>query len=230
MYTPTSDEKIAIDEAEKLMTVKMNAFADSSHDVYHVQRVRKTAMVIAEAMPVKPDFFMIELAALLHDVMDRKYVSADVNPETFFREFFASVASKTAIDLNSDGRGEEIMRVIQNVSWTNERKLRENNLWSKWHEESLELHCVQDADRLDSIGAIGIMRCAAYNAAKYNALYLAPDDPLRSESAIDVFHDRLIHVYDRLKTDHGKLLGKKKHQLLVDFMAAADDEFNDVVS
>jgi uncharacterized protein len=133
-----------------------------------------------------PDLLTVEVAALLHDVLDKKYVppEASADPYAYFLPFFEKLcASVPALDLIADGRARDIARIIENVSWTTEKKLRAEGAWSAWHESCTELHCVQDADRLDAIGAfgmlwlrtdnitidlaarIGIMRCAAFSAA-----------------------------------------------------------------
>jgi uncharacterized protein len=132
-----------------------------------VQRVRKTALSLARAATPPPDLLTIELAALLHDVLDKKYVSAAhaADPYAFFLPFFTRAASEHGLDLVADGRARLVARIVENVSWTTEKKLRAKGEWGDWHDSCVELHCVQDADRLDAIGAFGILRCAAYSAA-----------------------------------------------------------------
>lgn len=113
----------------------------------------------ASDVPRKPDLLTVELAALLHDVLDKKYVSAEqaADPYAFFLPFFESMATERGVDLISDGRARAITRIVTNVSWSTEKKLREAGLIEDWHRECVELHCVQDADRLDAIGAFGMI-------------------------------------------------------------------------
>lgn len=184
MAYPTPAEAAVIKAAEKLMVDTMARY-DPSHDAYHgetdksiksthgritdasyfcsftVQRVRKTALSLANNVSStsfrKPDLLTIELAALLHDVLDKKYVSSEAasNPYTFFLPFFQLMASEHGVDLIGDGRARQIVKVIENVSWSTEKRLMESGLLEDWHKDCIELHCVQDADRLDAIGAFG---------------------------------------------------------------------------
>ncbi|KAL9714009.1 hypothetical protein Ac2012v2_002316 [Leucoagaricus gongylophorus] len=154
---PNSQEKAAIAAAERLMVETMARY-DPSHDKYHVERVRETALAIARSLPETPDLLVVELAALLHDILDKKYVSEKelVDPYAYFTPFFNSIdTSNLGLGLIPSGRAQLISDVVKNVSWTAEKKIREQGSWSSWHETCLELHCVQDADRLDAIGAFG---------------------------------------------------------------------------
>ncbi|KAF5372782.1 hypothetical protein D9615_010116 [Tricholomella constricta] len=243
MYS-MEQEKAVITAAEKFMLETMARY-DPSHDAYHVQRVRKTALQIAKNVSPPPDMLVVELAALLHDVLDKKYVSAEdaADPYKFFLPFFESMTSQYGVDFVKDGRGRLITQVIDNVSWSTEKELKMKGLYTKWHAECVELHCVQDADRLDAIGAFGIMRCAAYTSVTNkqaattctslwsntylppSALYAPIGDPKQPNSAIQHFHDKLLNIRDRLKTEHGKRLGTKRHQVLLDFIDAIEEEY-----
>lgn len=135
-----------------------------------MERVRRTALALARNVSLtqesSPDLLVVEIAALLHDVLDKKYVTPAeaADPYAFFLPFFKSILNDHNIDLITDGRARQITKIVENVSWTTEKKLREADLLEDWHKECVELHCVQDADRLDAIGAFGVMRCAAFSA------------------------------------------------------------------
>lgn len=224
MY-PNAKEQVALQVAQNLMESIMARY-DPSHDAFHVQRVRKTALSIARALSTqKPDLLVVELAALLHDVLDKKYVSETeaADPYSYFLPFFQSLSSEHGLDLISDGRARQIVKIIENVSWSTEKKLRSAGKIDEWHRTCVELHCVQDADRLDAIGAFGIMRCAAYSSAVNRPLH-APTGHV--ETAIEHFYDKLLHIQERLKTEPGKQMGAKRHQFMVDFLDSVENESN----
>ena len=132
--------------------------------------MRKTALQLARSVPKIPDLLTVELAALLHDVLDKKYVSAEQasDPYNYFLPFFTELHSRApSIDLVADGRAKNIAMIVENVSWSTEKKLRAAGKWGEWHEGSTELHCVQDADRLDAIGAFGERSSGALFAGKW---------------------------------------------------------------
>ncbi|KAG1872287.1 hypothetical protein F4604DRAFT_1654560 [Suillus subluteus] len=224
MY-PNVQEQGALQAAENLMNEVMARY-DPSHDAFHVQRVRQTALSIARALSAQqPDLLVVELAALLHDVLDKKYVSEAeaADPYGYFLPFFQSLSSEHGLDLISDGRARRIVKVIENVSWTTEKELRSTGKIEEWHRVCVELHCVQDADRLDAIGAFGIMRCAAYSAAVNRPLHAPPG---RLDTAVQHFYDKLLHIQERLKTEPGKQMGTKRHQFMVDFLNSVENEYN----
>ncbi|CAE6468941.1 unnamed protein product [Rhizoctonia solani] len=225
---PTVAEKAVIAAAEQLIQKAMQKF-DPSHDAYHVDRVRRTALALAKAQLPQPDLLVVELAALLHDVLDKKYVTPEkaADPNAYFRPFFESVRGH--VDLLADGRSRLIVRIVENVSWSTEKKLRAEGRLEPWHESCVELHCVQDADRLDAIGAFGIMRVSAYSAAVNRPLHSSPADPLFSQSSVQHFHDKLLHIKNRLKTPQGRKLGAQRHQLMLHFLDAVDQEYDVVV-
>ncbi|KAL1742484.1 hypothetical protein HDZ31DRAFT_43125 [Schizophyllum fasciatum] len=230
MASYSRDEQAVVAAAEGIMRDTMARY-DPSHDAYHVERVRRTALRLAHALPTPPDFLTVELAALLHDVLDKKYVSAAqaADPYAFFLPFFREMADKHSVDLVSDGRARTIARIVDNVSWTTEKKLRATGNWTDWHETCIELHCVQDADRLDAIGAFGVLRCAAFSASTNRPLHTPPDDPANDSSAVQHFHDKLVHIKDRLKTAPGRAMGETRHQVLLEFLASVDEEYEGAI-
>ncbi|KAG8890790.1 hypothetical protein FRB98_004835 [Tulasnella sp. 332] len=232
MVYPSESEKKLITSVEELMEETMKKY-DPSHDALHVRRVRRTALTIAKTLSPLPDPLIVELAALMHDLADKKYVKLAPGMTTYdhFLPFFQALPRDESLDIISDGRLEMIVRIVENVSWTTEKRLRagEDGGITRWYRECKELHCVQDADRLDAIGAFGIMRCAAYSAAVNQPLFV-PSDQTESrgdpkESAVGHFHDKLLLIRERLKTDAGRAMGEKRHQAMLDFLKAVDEEY-----
>ncbi|KAG9039277.1 hypothetical protein FRB95_011862 [Tulasnella sp. JGI-2019a] len=232
MMHPTDSVKSLIATVEGLMEETMKKY-DPSHDALHVRRVRKTAIAIARTLDPAPDLLVVELAALMHDLADKKYVKLPEGTTAYqhFLPFFQALPKNDTLDIISDGRLQTIIKIVENVSWTTEKRLRagQDGGITEWYRECRELHCVQDADRLDAIGAFGIIRCAAYSAVVNQPLFLPSDDSSGerdpSKSAIGHFHDKLLLIRERLKTDAGRAMGEKRHQVMLDFLKAVDDEY-----
>jgi len=213
MTTSNYDDKSKhlLEQAEALMQERM-AQNDPSHDVNHVLRVHRSAVRIARCLPASlVDIWLVEMAAYLHDINDHKYAPSSA----------ATAKLDQILDGMDEDKSRELRLILENVSWSTERRKKANGTWGDWEEHSLELHCVQDADRLDSIGAFGIMRCAAYSAVANRPLYL--DDPT-ADTAISHFHDKLLKVYPSLKTELGKKMGARRHQLMLDFIQGVEEE------
>ena len=187
----------------------------SGHDWFHTLRVFKNATRIAEAEGA--DLVTVQLAALLHDVDDRK-----LSPETYedkanAREFL----SENNFDA---GRIEGICRIIGEISFA------ENCVPS-----TLEGKCVQDADRLDAIGAIGIARAFAYGG-NHNRLMYHPDvkpnlnmskeEYVNSKSTtLNHFYEKLFLLADMMNTDAAKAIAREREEYMRGFLAEFMDEW-----
>jgi len=132
--------------------------------IYLVYRVRMAALKLASDPSISsrsPDLLVIDLAALLHDVLDKKQALGSIadDPYAFFLPMFTELDGRyPSVKLLAEGgkRVKLIADIVKNVSWTTEKKLRQEGKWGKWHDTCVEFHCVQDADRLDAMGALGM--------------------------------------------------------------------------
>jgi uncharacterized protein len=183
----------------------------SGHDWWHIYRVWKNALTICERE--NADSFIIQLAALLHDLDDWKF--NDHGDETPIR----AKAWLESCSVRSDVI-QAVCEIITHISYKGagvENKMK-----------SLEGLIVQDADRLDAIGAIGIGRAFAYGGYKNRPMY-DPDSPphmhasfeeyKNSKSAtINHFYEKLLLLKDRLNTPTAKRIAEERHNVMVDFL------------
>lgn len=170
---------------------------DSGHDWWHIERVRKLALFINEQEAIA-DQFTVEIAALLHDSVDSKF-SGD-NIETGFVEL------GEFMDKNSlTGIKDQVLGVIRNVSFSN--KNPSGNL------SDPVLLIIQDADRLDAIGAIGIARAFNYGGFRNNVIY-NPDTNIKASSSINHFYEKLLLLRYRMNTLTAKRLAIERHEFL----------------
>lgn len=184
------------------------ANAEGGHDWFHIERVWKTARHIAEEEKV--DIHVVELAALLHDIADSKFHNGDesVGPR-IARTYLESKNLPNEIV-------EHVVMIIENISFKGGNHV--TNFSSK------ELLVVQDADRLDAIGAIGIARAFNYGGFKNRALYdpsIPPNLNMDKETykkssapTINHFYEKLLQLRDRMNTATGKKIAEERHRFM----------------
>jgi uncharacterized protein len=187
--------------------------AEGGHDWFHIERVYKNALLIAKEE--KCDIEVVKLAALLHDIADSKFHNGDesVGPKTA-RTFLEAQNVKEETILH-------VIAIIENISF------KGGNFDQQFH--SKELAIVQDADRLDAIGAIGIARTFNYGGFKNRALYdpeIAPNLSMSKEEykkseapTINHFYEKLLLLKDKMNTETGKKIAKKRHDFMIHFLA-----------
>jgi uncharacterized protein len=190
---------------------------DASHDFNHIKRVVSVAHIIyhelegkAEAAPGVPqqelDYSVITLSALLHDVGDRKYLKPGENEKTMVRDILLKFGTDVAL-------ADKVQAICSAVSYSSEVKDLQyvRDLVVKYP----ELGVVQDADRLDAIGAIGIGRVFAFGAAK-------TDRGLAS--SVEHFEEKLLRIEGLMKTGPGKRMAAEKTERLKAFRGWWDAE------
>lgn len=200
--------------------VKETLLSDASgHDWYHIVRVRHMALRLAEEEGANN--FICELAALLHDIADENLnQSEDVG--------LKRVSLWLSEHQLEQHEHDHIMDIIRHMSFkggTNRDKLL-----------SLEGQVVQDADRLDAIGAIGIARTMVYAGHKGNVIHV-PGQRIRTEmtlkayrqqesTAIAHFYEKLLLLKDMMNTSTGRAMAEQRHAYMIDFLAEFYNEWD----
>lgn len=170
----------------------------TGHDYYHIERVVINSRKILQTE--KADGFLVELAAWLHDLGDHKLHNGVDKSEELINAFLNSLVVEQRI----------IDRVIEIVSQVS---------FSKGNRpSSIEAEIVQDADRLDAIGAIGIARCFAYGGSKHRILY-SPDEKEKESSSIQHFYDKLLKIKGLINTESAKLIAARRHSFMEEYLA-----------
>lgn len=167
----------------------------TGHDYFHIERVVKVAKRIAREE--NADLFLVELAAWLHDVGDYKLNDGIDKSEELISEFLTGLNVAQEI----------IFKAIEIVSQVSFSKGKEA--------KSLEAQIVQDADRLDAIGAIGIARVFAYGGSKEREIW-NPENP--EMTTIQHFHDKLLKLKNLMNTNSAKKIAKERHNYLEEFL------------
>ena len=195
-------------------------FSDDSsgHDWWHIYRVWKNAMLICNHE--KADSFIVQLAALLHDLDDWKFNdSGDGTPQRA-KAWLDSFSLDPSI-------ADAVCRIIQHISFKGAKVVNKM--------DSLEGFIVQDADRLDAIGAIGIARAFAYGGYKNRPLY-DPDIPPQlhasfeeyknsSSATINHFYEKLLLLKDMMNTPTARQIAEQRHEYMVQYLHQFMDEW-----
>ena len=215
---PQEDEQLAVmtDFTKQLLSTDQ-----TGHDMTHIQRVLNMTKHILTTEPTA-DAFVAQAAALLHDTYDDKLFN-DVDQAK------ARVANKLTTIGVSDEKQLEIFKIIDNMSWSKQR-------FGKPEPLSLAGQIVQDADRLDAIGAIAIARVIQYGVAHGHELYNPDIKPRQAktkaeyrqadgETIMNHFYEKLFLLKDYLNTNEGKRIGEKRDQLMHDFVTQFELEW-----
>lgn len=187
--------------------------AEGGHDWFHIERVYNNALLIAKEEEC--DLMVVKLGALLHDIADSKFHDGDetIGPKTA-RLFLENEKVDEAIIVH-------VLNIIENISFKGGKV--EQKFSSK------ELDIVQDADRLDAIGAIGIARTFNYGGFKNRTLYDPQIDPNMSMTkeeyknsqapTINHFYEKLLLLKDKMNTASGKKIAEERHRYMEGFLS-----------
>lgn len=187
--------------------------AEGGHDWFHIERVYKNALLIADGEDC--DLMVVKLGALLHDIADSKFHDGDesIGPKTARAFLESQNASKDVI--------EHVIAIIENISF------KGDNFEKAFHSKELEI--VQDADRLDALGAIGIARAFNYGGFKNRTIFnpnVQPNLNMSKEeyknsngTTLNHFYEKLLLLKDKMNTETGKQIALERHNYMQNFLS-----------
>ncbi|MBX9953039.1 MAG: HD domain-containing protein [Candidatus Obscuribacterales bacterium] len=211
-FSALSDEQNrTVEKTVQLVKEKLGEDT-SGHDYYHIMRVR--ALAVRLAGQEGADVFVVELAALLHDIADWKFHGGDLNEgPRVASEWLESIGEKPETI-------EKVAAIIKEVSY--------KGAGVKTTPQSIEGKVVQDADRLDALGAIGIARTFAYGGKFERPLYDPEQPPVMHQTfeeyknakgtTLNHFYEKILLLKDRLNTDSARSLADERHKYVADFV------------
>ncbi len=213
------DDEIIIQQTVSFVQEKLKN-AEAGHDWWHIQRVWHNTKLILETE--EADTLVCELTALLHDIADSKFHHGD---EHIGPRIAGELLQRLGLDKD---RIEHVQQIIFNMSY--KASLGQVEFHSK------ELEIVQDADRLDAIGAIGIARAFHYGGFKNREIY-NPDIPPQQKLSKDAyknttaptvnhFYEKLLLLRDKMNTDTAQQIAEKRHHFMESFLQQFYGEWN----
>ncbi|WP_437370016.1 HD domain-containing protein [Maribacter litoralis] len=199
--------------------------AEGGHDWFHIERVFNNTMLIAKEEDV--NILVVSLGALLHDIADAKFNDGD---ETLGPKMAENFLLSLEVPKRIINHVTNIIKYSSFKAGLNDGKMKKKPFTSK------ELKVVQDADRLDAIGAIGIARAFNYGGFKNRALYdpsippnlnMSKEEYKKSQApTLNHFYEKLLLLKDKMNTETGKRLAEKRHQYMIDFLEQFYQEWN----
>jgi uncharacterized protein len=190
----------------------------SGHDWFHVDRVRKMALRIGEQEGC--DLFIVEMAALLHDLDDWKLNGTESQNGSKTMKWLGIIELEAEIALH-------ILKITEQVSF--------KGAGIETPVQSIEAAVVQDADRLDAIGAIGIARTFTYGGHKSRLIYDPSISPVMHDDfqeyknntapTINHFYEKLLLLKDRMNTDTARAIAEQRHQFMNDYLSQFYEEW-----
>ena len=186
--------------------------AEGGHDWWHIHRVWKNAKLIAETE--QADLLVVELAALLHDIADSKFHGGneELGPAVAVDFLRSIIVSEPVV--------EHVQQIIRHISF--------KSGFEKSDFHSMELAIVQDADRLDAIGAIGIARAFSYGGFKGREIYnpdIKPNLNMTKEEyknsaapTINHFYEKLLLLKDKMNTQTGRRLAEQRNSFMESYL------------
>ena len=212
--------KIKIIEDTILYVKKTLKNAEGGHDWWHIYRVWTLAKLIAKTENV--DKFVVELGALLHDIADSKFNNGD---ETLGPKLAKEFLKTQNIDKSTI---KHVILIMENISFKGGKEKQKFN--------SPELDVIQDADRLDAIGAIGIARTFNYGGFKNREIYnpeIPPNLEMSKEEyksstapTINHFYEKLLLLKDRMNTNTGMNIAEERHKFMEEYLRQFYKEWN----
>jgi uncharacterized protein len=201
--------KLLLERTEGFVRERLEGLA-CGHDFWHIHRVRLLALRIAKSEGA--DAFLVEMAALLHDIADPKLNASAEEGRRILEEYLEACGLPAPLR-------EKLEYILARVSFTRELGAPDEE------PRPLELQAVQDADKLDALGAIGIARTFAYGGSKGQAMHepgLPPREALTPEAyrqgrstSINHFHEKLLKLKSMMNTKTGKALAEARHRFMV---------------
>lgn len=203
--------------------------AEAGHDWHHIQRVHRLALCIAAREKEPKDLLVIELAALLHDIADSKFHNGDeeLGPKRAVEFMSSQSVGKTQLV--------QVEMIIRNLSFRNAFDREKEAIC-----DQLEFKIVQDADRLDAIGAIGVCRALHYGGYKNRLIYDPETQPLQFDSkeaykksdgpSLNHFYEKLLKIKGQLHTKTAVAIAEKRHAFMKQFLNQFYEEWGETPS